>query len=113
MTAIKTIDDLSVATDYIQRKLLSDTWPNGGTHNAAKTDFPEPLDNAVLSAWCQQWLSDDQRQKLAAAIRSARKRRRNPNTRTVTLTASAHSKLARVARREAVTLSEVVERCLK
>lgn len=104
---------MSVATGYIRRKLLSGAWPDEATHDAAKSNSTESLDKATLGAWCDRWLSDNQRQKLAAAIRSARKRRQNPNTKTVTLTASAQGILAWLARQEGTTLSEAVERCLK
>lgn len=113
--SLRTNDDFLTATGYIHRKLVSPDWPDQTFHATAKQLFPTSteLDKSTLNDWCAQWLSDNQSQKLAAAIRSARKRGRNPDTKTVTSTASAHGKLARIARWDAVTLSEAVERSMK
>ena len=68
-------------------------------------------DTVTLSHWCQRWLTPDQRRQLQAALRAARKRRRDrTGTRdpavNVTLSRPAWRILKDLAHQEGLTLSD-------
>ncbi len=73
-------------------------------------------DLVTLNAWIDRWLSEDRRKRLHNALRAARKRERDSRQekpKTVTLTRQAWMILSDLARRDKVTLSEVIERRLE
>ena len=87
-------------------------------------DMQEEYDGAVrsegrkqrlqlLNVWCEKYLSGAEWQKLKSAIRKRRERfRRCDEHRTITITAKAHRYLSQLAKRDKVTLSEILEHYL-
>jgi hypothetical protein len=103
-------DDLTAVRAYLQRKLATqpfwlDNLQAEGEWDQAKRD---PL---TLQHWCERWLDEDQWRALKAAVRAARKRRRDrtgPRTPPVNVTLSRRAWLilSELARHEGLTLSE-------
>jgi len=102
--------DVTAVRAYLQRKLATqpywlDNLQGEGEWDHAKRD---PL---TLKRWCERWLDADQWRALKAAVRAARKRRRdrtgtrNPPV-NVTLSRRAWSVLSDLARHDGVTLSD-------
>lgn len=103
-------DDFPAARAYVQRKLaIHPLWLDNlraeGEWKHAKRD---PV---TLAQWCERWLNEDQWRQLKAAVRAARKRRRDrTGTRSpavhVTLSRPAWLLLSELARRDGLTLSD-------
>lgn len=74
-------------------------------------DAPE-----ALNAWCERWMNDKEWRQMKDAIRAARRRWRLQTSAEkpvgVVLSREAHSILERIAKRDRVTLSRVVEKYL-
>ena len=103
-------DDLPAAAAYVQRKLA--TQPYWLDNIEAEQQWPQAKrDPLTLLQWCTQWLEEDQFQALKAAVRAARKRRRDrtgpgqPPV-NVTLSRPAWLILSALARKQDMTLSE-------
>ena len=103
-------EDFTATRAYLQRKLaIQPYWLDNlqaeGEWDHAKRD---PL---TLVRWCERWLDADQWRTLKAAVRAARKRRRdrtgtrNPPV-NVTLSQRAWSILSDLARHDGLTLSD-------
>ena len=103
-------DDFPAARAYVQRKLATELyWLDNlqaeGEWVQAKRD---PL---TLGQWCERWLNEAQWRQLKAAVRAARKRRRDrTGTRdpavNVTLSRRAWLILSALARHDGLTLSD-------
>ena len=70
----------------------------------------------ALTAFCERWLTSAEWDRMKVSIRASRKRKRDKidNTKPVSLDLSkqAHYVLATIAKRDGVTLSEVIEKYL-
>jgi macrodomain Ter protein organizer (MatP/YcbG family) len=103
-------DDLPTALAYVQRKLA--TEPLWLDHSEAEQQWQSARrDTVTLSHWCERWLTPDQRRQLQAALRAARKRRRDrTGTRdpavNVTLSRPAWRILKDLAHQQGLTLSD-------
>lgn len=74
---------------------------------------PKKQQAELLNAWCEEYLSSVEWTKLKAAIRKRRERYdRFGDLKTVTISTRAHKLLSRVADRDEVTYSEVLEHYL-
>ena len=82
-----------------------DRWGNLSAYDAFPFDKPTAK---KLQVWCERWLEAAQWRQLQAVIRSAR-RDRYSTTKSVKLTKFAHAILSMLAKREGITLSEVIE----
>lgn len=103
-------EDFRTATAYVQRKLaLQPAWLETPD---ALTAWPDARrDPLTLAQWCAHWLTDAQRQQLQAAVRAARKRRRDQTGHrdpcvNVTLSRRAWLILSDLAQRDGLTLSQ-------
>lgn len=115
MTSSDSADDVRAAVAYVERKLATQPWWLGEDHardHQARQDWPNARrDPVTFRRWCEQWLDAEQRQQLQAAVRAARKRRRdhqgqrNPPV-NVTLSREAWMILSTLARRDGLTLSQ-------
>lgn len=65
-----------------------------------------------VNAWCEKYLSSAEWATLKLAIRKRRERRVRTDLKTVTISARAHDLLSKVAERDEVTYSEVLEKYL-
>ncbi len=115
MKTTHSTDDFQAAQAYVERKLATELWWLGEDHSrdhAARKAWPTARrDPVTLDQWCQQWLDHDQKRQLQAALRAARKRRRDHQGRrdppvNVTLAREAWLILSALARREGLTLSQ-------
>jgi macrodomain Ter protein organizer (MatP/YcbG family) len=107
--------DFRTAVAYVERKLATELWWLGEDDNrdhTARSAWPmAKRDPVTFTHWCQQWLERDQRRQLQAAVRAARKRRRDhcgdrdPPV-NVTLSRQAWLILSTLARQEGLTLSQ-------
>lgn len=102
--------DVTAVRAYLHRKLA--TQPYWLDNDQAQREWPSAQrDPLTLQRWCERWLDADQRHALKAAVRAARKRRRdrtgprNPPV-NVTLSRQAWSILSDLARHEGLTLSD-------
>jgi macrodomain Ter protein organizer (MatP/YcbG family) len=109
---------------YCRRKLMLDAyWPSGDTNRrleAEKEFFSLNLSGQKgiekLHAWCEKWLSQEQRRQLNAAIRAKRKRnldKSREGTKSVTLSHKAWLYLSTLAKRDKVTISDFLESRLR
>lgn len=115
---IITDSDHWFAYRWIEKKLKNPAWLGEyRTYKAGRT-FQLIEENGIgnrtekLNRWCETWLTSDEWTQLKNAIRASRRRARQPETKTVTLSRNAWEILAYYADRDGVTLSEVVERKL-
>jgi macrodomain Ter protein organizer (MatP/YcbG family) len=108
-------DDFRAAVAYVQRKLATELWWLGEDDrrdHVARSAWPTAnRDPVTFSQWCQQWLDRDQQRQLQAAVRAARKRRRDQQGHrdppvNVTLSRQAWLILSTLARQEGLTLSQ-------
>ena len=103
-------DDFPATVAYLQRKLA--TQPFWLDNLQAENEWEHARrDPVTLQRWCERWLSTDQWRALKAAVRAARKRRRDrTGTRhppvNVTLSRYAWSILSELARHDGLTLSD-------
>ncbi len=68
---------------------------------------------AGLNAWCEQYLSSPDWQRLKSAIRKRRERAEHfDEQKSITVSARAHNLLSRIAQRDDVTFTEVLEHYL-
>lgn len=96
-----TADDYTHARDYLERHDLD---VEGGTKKQKAQR---------LSAWAIENLSPVQWDRLRSAIRKRRQRlRQGDSVTTVTMSRTAHQLLSRLANRDGVTMSQVVEKYL-
>lgn len=65
-----------------------------------------------LNRWCETWLRSEEWTQLKNAVRASRRRAKQPDIKTVTLSRNAWEILTYYADRDGVTLSEVIERKL-
>ncbi len=108
-------DDFRAAVAYVERKLATLPWWLG--EELARDSAPRQAwaaarrDTLTFTHWCERWLDVTQRAQLQAAVRAARKRRRdhhgerNPPV-NVTLSREAWMILSTLARREGLTFSQ-------
>src|ERR671915_231564 len=103
--------DVRVVHRWIRERLRNDTWPEDWPRLTAWDKFPyEKPTVKALQRWCDRFLDTKQWKQLQAVIRSAR---RDPSRyRTVRLSRNAHEILGKLAMRDKLTLSKVVERYL-
>jgi macrodomain Ter protein organizer (MatP/YcbG family) len=108
-------DDFRAAVAYVQRKLATELgWlgEDDTRDHAARIAWPRAKrDPLAFSPWCPQWLDRHQRRPLQAAVRAARKRRRDHRGHrdppvNVTLSRQAWLIFSALARREGLTLSQ-------
>lgn len=103
-------DDFLAVKAYVQRKLL--TQPYWLDNLQAEGEWAQVKhDPLTLQHWCERWLNEDQWCQLKAAVRAARKRRRDRRgTRhpavNVTLSRRAWLILSALARRDGLTFSD-------
>lgn len=102
--------DFLAARAYVQRKLATQPfWLDSPVALAAWANLQH--DPLTLAQWCAHWLALPQQQQLQAAVRAARKRRRDHTGHrdpcvNVTLSRPAWHILSALARRDGVTLSQ-------
>ncbi len=82
------------------------------TLNAAISESRKEKRAKELNAWCEKYLSSEEWSKLKLAIRKRRERRIRTDLKTVTISARAHELLSKLASRDNVTHSEVLEKYL-
>ena len=106
-----TAADVRVVHRWIRERLRNDRWPQDWPRLTAWDKFPyEKPTVKALQRWCDRFLDTKQWKQLQAVIRSAR---RDPSRyRTVRLSRNAHEILRKLARRDKLTLSEVIEQYL-
>ena len=107
--------DEAAALAYIGNKLRDPYWPAEDTALQVKAERrykTAKRDLVRLNAWCEAYLDSGQWTQLKNAIRAARKRKadlsRDP-PKSVTLSHKAWLILSGLAKREGVTLSQVIE----
>ena len=102
--------DMSAARAYVQRKLA--TQPDWLDNLQAEAEWTSAnRDPLTLQAWCERWLDEDHWRQLRAALRAARKRRRDRSAAAdppvnVTLSHTAWRILAGLAREDGLTFSQ-------
>lgn len=103
----KGIMDRDVAKDYIHSRLQKDSFYFGG-EGVAEAYYSA---NSV-EAWINEYMTPEDRRRLAGAVRAARKRyedsERGKEKKSVTLSQKAHLILADLAKAEGITISEAV-----
>jgi hypothetical protein len=106
-----TAADVRVVHRWIRERLRNDVWPKDWPKLTAWDKFPYEKPTAkTLQCWCDRFLDATQWKQLQAVIRAAR---RNPSQyRTVRLSQDAHEILGKLATRDKLTLSEVIDRYL-
>jgi predicted DNA-binding ribbon-helix-helix protein len=106
-----TAADVKPVHRWIRERLRNDAWPEDWPRLTAWDKFPyEKPTVKTLQRWCDRFLDAQQWKQLQAVIRSAR---RDPSRyRTVRLSRNAHEILRKLARRDKLTLSEVIKRYL-
>ncbi len=103
--------------DYCKRKLQQGGWPiedDTDRQYIAEKEFSRLKDGKV-QAWCEKWLSDQQKTQLDGAIRAKLKRENDKQTdgyKTITLKRKAWLYLSTLAKRDNVTISEFLEKRL-
>jgi macrodomain Ter protein organizer (MatP/YcbG family) len=103
--------DVEVVHRWIRDRLRKDAWPDDCPRLTAWDKFPyEKPTTKTLQRWCDRFLDAKQWQQLQAVIRAAR--RDLSQHRTVRLSRNAHEVLSKLATRDKITLSEVIERYL-
>jgi macrodomain Ter protein organizer (MatP/YcbG family) len=103
--------DVKVVHRWIRDRLRNDAWPEDWLRLTAWDKFPyEKPTIKTLQRWCDRFLDAKQWQQLQAVIRAAR--RDLSQYRTVRLSRNAHELLSKLATRDKLTLSEVIERYL-
>ena len=101
-------DDVEVVHRWIRKRFQKKAWPAAGLVLTAFDRFPHEKPTAKkLQRWCDRFLDAHQWRQLQAVIRSAR--RDFSQQRSVRLTQNAHEILSNLAKRDKITLSEVVE----
>jgi macrodomain Ter protein organizer (MatP/YcbG family) len=107
--------DMAAALAYIGSKLRDPWWPSEDTTAQVKAERGFRMakrDPVTLNRWCEKHLSADQWIQLKNAIRAARKRTadlsRDP-LKSVTLSHKAWQIISDLAKRDGVTLSELIE----
>ncbi len=102
--------DYPAARAYVQRKLA--TQPYWLDNLQGEDEWAQvKRDPLTLWQWCERWLDEEQWRQLKAALRAARKRRRERSGMrdpavNVTLSRKAWLILSELARRDKVTLSD-------
>ena len=102
--------DINAARAYVQRKLA--TQPCWLDNLRAEAEWATAnRDPLTLQAWCERWLDEDHWRQLRAALRAARKRRRDRSGAgdppvNVTLSHAAWRILSALARHDGLTLSQ-------
>lgn len=106
--------DLAFAWRWINSKLANPLWLGERETYTAYQQFTQlgEGDAAGLNGWCEQWLGRRQWTQLKNAVRAGRKRSQGEPVKTITLSRNAWAILDYWARRDGVTLSEVIERRL-
>lgn len=104
-----TQDDFPTACAYVQRKLADQPFwlDNMEAEQQWRTARRDPV---TLAQWCEHWLNAHQRRQLQAALRAARKRRRDRTGSrdpavNVTLSRQAWRILSDLAQQDGLTLS--------
>jgi hypothetical protein len=106
-----TAADVKVVHRWIRERLRNDMWPKDWPRLTAWDKFPYEKPTAkTLQRWCDRFLDATQWKQLQAVIRAAR--RDLSQYRTVRLSRDAHEILGKLAMRDKLTLSEVIERYL-
>ena len=106
-----TAADVRVVHRWIRERLRNDAWPEDWPRLTAWDKFPYEKPTAkTLQRWCDRFLDAQQWRQLQAVIRSAR--RDLSRYRTVRLSRNAHELLSKLATRDKLTLSEVIEQYL-
>ena len=110
---IITASDHWFARRWIEKKLANPLWLGEQQTFRAAEDF-EQLDerSESLNAWCELWLGSGEWKQMKNAIRAARLRAREHETKSVTLSRNAWAILDFWAEKEGCTLSEVIEKRL-
>ena len=114
-----TDEDLGFAVSYLSRKLKDGYWLSDDVSRETKAERAyekAKRDGVTLTEWCEEWLSSAQWTQLKNAVRAARRRQadlsRDP-PKHVTLSHRAWLILHELAERDAVTLSELIEKKLE
>ena len=106
-----TAADVDVVHRWIRERLRNDVCPEDWPRLTAWDKFPyEKPTVKTLQRWCDRFLDAQQWRQLQAVIRAAR--RDLSQHRTVRLSRNAHEILGKLATRDKLTLSEVIERYL-
>jgi len=107
--------DMAAALVYIGSKLRDPYWPSEDTSAQVKAERgfrTAKRDPVTLNRWCEKHLNADQWVQLKNAIRAARKRTvdlsRDP-PKSVTLSHNAWRIISDLAKRDGITLSELIE----
>ncbi len=117
-----TTDDFEFACSYIQKKLRTRDLTND--YESSEKELHETYQKAgqvkqieALNQWCGKWLSKAEWEKLKVAIRQRRQRaaahlRYDTMRRNITISFQAFQLLQEISKRDNVTYSYVLERCL-
>lgn len=106
-----TNDDVDIAHRWVRERFRKEAWSDDWPLLTAWDRFPLERPTAEeLQRWCDRFLDADQWKQLQAVIRAGR--RDFSQHRTVRLSRSAHEMLSKLAKRDKITLSEVIERYL-
>ena len=117
-----TSDDLAHARSYLELQLrtFGIVLRDGVTLKHAELELVTAATQGTktdrarqVNAWCERYLSSAEWRKLKIAIRKRRERRKNgERIRTVTVSALSHEYLTKLAKRDNVTFSKVLEKYL-
>ncbi len=101
------------ARRWIKGKLAHPLWLGEQQTWQAQQNFEQlGEDIESLNGWCETWLGSREWTQMKNAIRAARMRAREHETKSVTLSRNAWAILDYWAEKEGCTLSEVIERRL-
>jgi len=117
-----TEDDYQHASFYLSGRLRNYGIEFAGSVNATKAERQyyqsiraksRKKKAESLNHWAEKYLSSEEWSKLKTAVRKRRQRWENQgDQKTVTISAKAHQLLSRIANRDEVTFSEVLEHYL-
>jgi macrodomain Ter protein organizer (MatP/YcbG family) len=96
--------------DYVNDGLLSSPEREFVAVTKKKTSATKAV---ALNAWCEKYLSSAEWTKLKAGIRKRRERwEHHGQQKTLTVSSTVHSYLAKIAERDGVTYNEILEEVL-